>query len=224
MSSSQFQLKINCLIGDEKFSCLFSLIFINEMQYDKKYLDICWMTVIRCVWVILMNEIWITRKRFEQEKYKCIVNPHLINGGQFLALLVISNEWTWFIVNKDNPIQITLDTDGIIFGTFVASFEAVASNSAEVSTFATLIMFRVGVTFARWLPNSLGRRSWMIPFEYHLTQMASHLLHLSLLLKLQPWMPLRFLPSQLWTCLGMVDTANQRLGTPQLPNTRAYQY
>ena len=40
MSSSQFQLKINCLIGDKKFSCLFSLIFIIEMQYDKKYLDI----------------------------------------------------------------------------------------------------------------------------------------------------------------------------------------
>ena len=186
MSSSQFQLKINCLIGDEKFNCLLSLIFINEMQYDKKYLDICWMTVIRGVWVILMNEIWITRKRFEQEKYKGIVNPHLINGGQFLALLVISNEWTWPIVNKDNPFRRTLDPDGMIFGTFIAAFEAEASKSAEVATLATLIMSRVDVKFARCLPNSLGRLSRTIPFEYHLTQMASHLLRLSQLLKLQP--------------------------------------
>ena len=78
-----------------------------------------------------------------------------------------------------------MDPDGMIFGTFIAAFEAEASKSAEVATLATLIMSRVDVKFARWLPNSLGRLSRTIPFEYHLTQMASHLLHLSLLLKLQ---------------------------------------
>ena len=88
---------------------------------------------------------------------------------------------------KNNPFRRTLDPDGMIFGTFIAAFEAAeASKRAEVATLTTLIMSRVDVTFARWLPNSLGRLSRTIPFEYHLTQMASHLLRLSQLLKLQP--------------------------------------
>ena len=37
----------------------------------------------------------------------------------------------------------------MMFGTFISAFEAEASNSAEVSTLATLVMSRVDVTFAR---------------------------------------------------------------------------
>ena len=60
----------------------------------------------------------------------------------------------------------------MMFGSFIAAFEAEASNSIEVSTLTDLIMSRVDVTFARLLPNLLGLLSRTILFECHLTQMA----------------------------------------------------
>ena len=91
-----------------------------------------------------MNEIWIKRKCFEQEKYKCIVNPDLINGGLFLALLVISNELTWFFILPNDIGPRWYDVWYI-----ASAFQVVASNCPEVSTLATLVMSRVDVTFAR---------------------------------------------------------------------------